>query len=138
MKRNVILFTLFMITFAGVSQAATTTGTVSIHNNTFMQYVVNTTGSLAFEFCPAIPVVLLETRFTLSASGGAGNFTATLDNGTTSTLDVNMRTVDMTSASSVHWIPVNPIILKASDVMDFAYPNANLKTYGLEVVYRRL
>jgi len=134
----VVLLTLLLLAFAGVSQAALTTGTVPIHNNTFAHYAINTTGSLAFKFAPAQPVVIQEIRFKLSASGGAGSFTAALDNGTTSTLDVVFITEDMTSASNILQTYPMPLVLKSTDAIDFAYPNANNKTYGLEVVWRRL
>lgn len=136
--RKLLLFGLLFLLMASVSQAALTTGTVPIHNNTFSTFATSTTKAVAFEVRLGERVALEEVRFHLSAAGGAGNFTVTLDSGTNAALDLEMHSVDMTSAKDVHWVPVRPIMLRASDAIDFAFANASDRTYGLEMIWRRL
>jgi len=71
----------------------------------------------------------------LSAVGGAGDFTITIDANAGSTYDTVIFTQDMTSATDVVWIPERPIFLRSGDKLIFAYTNANNRAYGLEVAW---
>lgn len=95
------------------------------------------TGSaaLATTVAPGKKWALLEMRLHLSAAGGAGTLTATMDAGAGAAYDCVLFSQDMTSATDVHWQPTRPIPFGATDELDFAWANASAKTYGLEVVY---
>jgi len=76
-----------------------------------------------------------EVRLHLSAAGGAGSFTATLDSGHGATYDAVLTTQDMTTATDYVWRPARPVYLGPDDDLDLAYPNANDRAYGVEVLY---
>jgi hypothetical protein len=99
--------------------------------------VSNTTGSsaIAKSLTSTDEWIVKEFRLHLSAVGGSGNLTVTLNAGSGSAYDVVLKTVDMTEVIDWYWAPDNPIILKTTDAIDIAWANANGKTYGLEVVY---
>lgn len=71
----------------------------------------------------------------LSAAGGAGNFTATLDAQAGTEYDVNIITNDMTADIDVLFVPDRPLYFDSGDKIVFAWANAGGKTYGLEVKY---
>lgn len=78
---------------------------------------------------------LKEVRIHLSAAGGAGDFTATVDNGVGAAYDLQIIKQDMTSVLDLVWQPTAPMAFEATDEIDFAWANAGTKTYGLEVIY---
>jgi len=86
------------------------------------------------------PSELVCVKLHLSAAGGAAeNFTITND--TTYVADVYDTVYfsqDMNTTTDVLWVPDQPIPLSIGDVLDFAYNNANTRTYGLEIVYRKV
>lgn len=136
MKRFIIAG-LFLIILCGIAPAQTT-GTKTIQHVTHSFWTHHTTGALSHSLDQSTPLVILEVRLKLNAAGGAGNFTITLNHGTNAALDVVMVTQDMTTATSVHWIPTRPVVLSRDDVLDCAYANANNKTYGCEIIWREL
>lgn len=71
----------------------------------------------------------------LSAAGGAGNFTVTVDSGLGATYDTVIYTVDLTALTDVMWIPTRIIYLQNGDKLVFAFANANNRAYGLEAVW---
>lgn len=91
--------------------------------------------ALALTVAPGKPWVLLEMRIHLSAVGGSGNLTATMDAGAAAAYDTVLFTQDMSAIADKHWQPTRPIPFSATDELDFAWANAGTKTYGIEVVY---
>jgi hypothetical protein len=102
--------------------------------------VLNATGALAIAttLAPAQSFRLKEVRIHLSAVGGAGNFTATVDAVNGAAYDLNIITQDMTAVVDYIWQPDTPLQFEAGDEIDFAWANANGRTYGLTVVYELL
>ena len=81
---------------------------------------------------------LESVKLHLSAAGGAGSFTITVDANAGATYDVVIFTQDMTTSTDVLWIPERPVILRNGDKLIFAYTNANNRAYGLEVGWNSL
>ena len=69
----------------------------------------------------------------LSAAGGAGNLTVTVDANAGAAYDVVLKTIDMTSITDWVWQPERPIELASGDKVVIAWANAGEKTYGLTV-----
>lgn len=95
------------------------------------------TGSaaIAMTVAPGVQWKLIAVRLHLSAAGGAGNLTATMDSGTGAAYDTVLITEDMTSVTDYQYTPQNPWRFE-DDELDFAWANANGRTYGLEVCYK--
>jgi hypothetical protein len=108
--------------------------------NTYLFSVQRATGAvaLAAKLAPGYAFRLHEVRIHLSAAGGAGNFTATMDAGAGAAYDTVLKTQDMTSISDFHWQPTWPLLFAATDEVDFAWANAGTKTYGIEIIYERV
>jgi hypothetical protein len=102
--------------------------------------VLNATGAgaIATTLAPAQSFRLKEVRIHLSAAGGAGNFTATVDAINGAAYDLNIFTQNMTAVTNLIWQPDSPLQFEAGDEIDFAWENAGTKTYGLTVVYELL
>lgn len=81
---------------------------------------------------------LLEIRVHLSAAGGAGNLTATIDAGAGSAYATVVLTQDMTSITDLVFTPDQPITLECADNLVIAWANSGSKTYGVEVVHRNI
>lgn len=98
------------------------------------------TGSaaIATTLAPGVPWQLESIRVHLSAAGGAGDLTATIDNGTNAAYDVLLLTQDMTAVTDLVWTPTRPLEFFAGDELDIAWANAGTKTYGLEIVFKTL
>lgn len=91
--------------------------------------------AVAMTVAPAVKWALREVRIHLSAAGGAGNLTITVDSGTNAVYDTILLTQDMTAIADLAWQPDFPMIFDANDEIDIAWANAGKKTYGIEVVY---
>lgn len=78
---------------------------------------------------------LHELRIHLSAAGGAGNLTVTLDAIAGSEYDTVLLTQDMTSITDLVWQPDVPVHLDNGDKVVIAWANASSRTYGLEVKF---
>jgi hypothetical protein len=98
------------------------------------------TGStaIASTLAPGVAWQLEEIRIHLSAAGGAGDFTATLDHGTGTAYNCVMYTKDMTSITNHVYHFQRPEEFDAATEMDFAWANSNSRTYGLEVVWKAI
>lgn len=78
---------------------------------------------------------LVEVRIHLSAAGGAGDFTITLNANEGDNYDSVIKTQAMTSVVSYVWQPDKPIIFDKGDELDFAWANSSNRKYGLTVIY---
>lgn len=98
---------------------------------------VNVTGdaAIAYTLKPGAKFRLREIRIHLSAAGGAGNLTATVDAAAGAAYDAVVYSQDMTAITDLFYQPTFPIQFEAADKVDFAWPNALSKTYGLSIYY---
>lgn len=71
----------------------------------------------------------------LSAAGGAGNLTVTIDAVAGAAYDTVLLTQDMTSVVDLYWQPDRPIELDNGDKIVIAWANAAGRTYGLTVYW---
>jgi hypothetical protein len=94
--------------------------------------------ALAATLAPDRAFQLLEVRIHLNAAGGAGDLTATLDANAGAAYDINIIKQDMTLVTDYIYQPSIPLQFEKGDEIDFAFANAGLKTYGLEVKYNLL
>ena len=84
----------------------------------------------------ARPINIVAVKLHLSAAGGAAeNFTVTIDSATDAKYDTLLYSQDMTTVQDIAWVPESPIPVMGNDEIDFAYNNANVRDYGLEVTY---
>ena len=83
------------------------------------------------------PFELVGYEVHLSAVGGAGTLTVTLDAADGSAFDTVLGSHDMTSDADVSTMFDPPIPCKANDKIDVAYANANDKTFGIKIFTRR-
>jgi hypothetical protein len=103
------------------------------------KYVTAATGAINFSLDLNTIWQLLEVRIHLSAAGGAGNLTITNDSGIAATVyDTVLATQDMTAVTDYVFKPEIPHAFFEGDVLKIAWPNAQNKTYGLEVIYSKL
>lgn len=94
--------------------------------------------AIATTLAPGRAFQLLEIRIHLSAAGGAGNLTVTVDANAGAAYDLNIITQDMTAVTNLIWQPTYPMHFDSGDEIDFAWLNAGTKTYGLEVKFSPL
>lgn len=78
---------------------------------------------------------LKEVRVHLSAAGGAGNLTVTLDSIAGSTYDTVLMSQDMTSVTDLVWQPDVPVHFDNGDKLVIAWANGSGRTYGFELKY---
>ena len=78
---------------------------------------------------------LHELKIHLSAAGGAGDLTVTLDAAAGTAYDTVLMTQDMTLITDLVWQPDMPVYFDARDKLVVAWDNANLRTFGLEVKF---
>lgn len=104
----------------------------------FNIYTSRATGSSAvsLQVAPGIAWELCELRIHLSAAGGAGNLTATVDAGAGAAYDAVILTQDMTSIADLVYAPDVPIQFDSGDKLDIAWANSGGKTYGIEAKYK--
>lgn len=79
-------------------------------------------------------------KLTLNAAGGTAgeNMTITVDAGANEDYDYQLYSQDMETVRYLNWnIQDNPEPFEKNDELDFAWPNANTREYGLEVYWRR-
>lgn len=72
----------------------------------------------------------------LSAAGGAGDLTITVDANAGAAYDVVILTQDMTAVTDLVWAPERPWYFESGDKLVIAWANANTRTYGLELSWR--
>ena len=95
----------------------------------------NTTGAIALTVSPILPWQLEEIKIHLSAAGGAGNLTVTLDANAGAAYDAIILTQDMTTIIDLVYTPERQLQFDASDKLVIAWANASNRTYGVEVKY---
>lgn len=81
---------------------------------------------------------LEEIRVHLSAAGGAGDLTATLDHEGGAEYDLVLLTQDMSTVADFTWQPDRPLEFGPDTELDIAWANANTRTYGLEIVWKSI
>jgi hypothetical protein len=91
--------------------------------------------AIASTLDPVQTFQLEEFRLHLSAAGGAGNLTITLDAIAGAAYDTVLFTQDMTSVVDLHWQPTRPINFSNGDKLVIAWANASTRTYGLEIIW---
>jgi len=130
-----------MSTYLGTIDADTGNIDTSLNNieKAFTYTADRTTGSAAISktVTPGAAFRLEEVRVHLSAAGGAGNLTVTLDGGAAADVyDTVLLTQDMTSITDLVWKPTRPLVMAhASDAVKIAWANGSSRTYGLTVIY---
>lgn len=77
---------------------------------------------------------LVALRIHLSAAGGAGDLTVTLDSHLGAAYDVVLFRQDMTSVVDLNWMPECCPIHKDDSVV-IAWANGSTVTYGLEAIW---
>lgn len=92
--------------------------------------------AIASTLAPVTAWQLESIRVHLSAAGGAGNLTVTVDSGSGSAYDLVILTQDMTAVTDLVWNPERPMEFSSGDEIDIAWANAGNKTYGLEIVWK--
>lgn len=90
--------------------------------------------AIAMTVAPGGTWQLREIRVHLSAAGGAGNLTATIDSAAGTAYDAIVKTQDMTSVTDLEYQPTYPMTFGAGDILNIAWANASERTYGIEVV----
>ncbi len=98
--------------------------------------VTGTTGAVALVTSATGDLVLESVRVHLSAVGGTGVLTVTVDDNDGAVYDVVLASQDMTSLADYVYIPTNGLNFKAGDKINVNYANAGNKTYGVKVVTR--
>ena len=79
---------------------------------------------------------LIVMRCHLSAAGGAGNLTVTLDSIFGAAYNCVLLTQDMTAVTDLVWSPDKDSgALAVGDKLVIEWANAGAKTYGLEVIW---
>lgn len=98
------------------------------------------TGSAAISSIvnPEVAWQLDSIRLHLSAAGGGGTLTATVDHGTGAVYDVIPFSQNMTTVTDLVWQPERSMEFGASDKVHIEWTNPNSRTYGLEVIWKAL
>ena len=94
--------------------------------------------TIATTLAPKTAWQIESIRVHLSAAGGAGDLTATIDHHNGSEYDVVLLTQDMTTTVDLVWSPARPMEFHKDDKLVIAWANAGGKTYGLEIVWKRI
>ena len=96
-----------------------------------------TTGAEAVDItlAPTTQFRLIEVRAHLSAAGGAGDLTVTVDANQGAAYDTVLKTQDMTLVTDLMYQPDTPFYLDAGDKIKVAWANAGEATYGVTLVY---
>lgn len=96
------------------------------------------TGSAAISYTLTMTQDVLWEEFNihLSAAGGAGTLTITLDANAGAVYDVVLFSQSMVAETDVIYRPERPRALVAGDKLVIAWANANSRTYGLELQWR--
>jgi len=92
---------------------------------------------IAEVFTPTGPCEIIEVRIHLSAAGGAGTFTVSLDSGNGSVYDALLESTAMATVTDI-WLTNVGIILASGDALNFDWANASERIVGIEVVWRTL
>jgi len=94
--------------------------------------------ALSETLSPAIGFELIDVRIHVGvAPTTSENFTITLDSDTAAAYDTLIYTRDMATITDIVWTPEETLKFSPGDSLVFAWDNTDLKTYGLEIRYRR-
>ena len=94
--------------------------------------------AIAETLAPGVAWQLEGISVHLSAAGGAGDLTATVDHSVGSAYDLVVLTQDMTSTTDYIWHLERPLEFDADTELDIAWANAGAKTYGLEIIWKAI
>lgn len=129
MKKILALFLIMSaLVFMGATQVS----------NRMWKDTATGSGAVSSTVAPGVAWRIDSVRIHLSAAGGAGDLTATIDAGAGSAYDVVILTQDMTSVTDFVWFPDRDLIFTSTDELDIAWANGSSRTYGLEVYYVKL
>jgi len=92
-------------------------------------------GAISIIIAPKSAWQLDEIRIHLSAVGGAGNLTATVDANAGATYDTVILTQDMTAVADLVFKPERPLLFDKGDQLIIAWANVGNKAYGVEVKF---
>lgn len=92
--------------------------------------------AIASTLVPGIAWQLESIRVHLSAAGGAGDLTATINHHAGSAFDIVILTQDMTSVVDLVWQPDRPMEYSKKDQLVIAWANGSSRTYGLEIAWK--
>lgn len=92
---------------------------------------------IAEVFTASAPCEILEIRIHLSAAGGAGTFTITLDSLTGPIYDTLLSSTAMATVTDI-WLTNMGVYLAAGDALNFDWENVEQaeRTVGIEVIWR--
>lgn len=77
-------------------------------------------------------------RVHLSAAGGAVENLVIFNNANAgAAYDTVFATYPMNALADINYMPIHAIALADGDVLTITYANTNLRTYGLEIIYRQ-
>lgn len=87
---------------------------------------------------PLVDFYLNEIKIHLSAAGGAGILTISVNSIHGSEYDVIIASQDMTAITDLVFVPDPKLHLLAGDIINVNWANANGRTYGIEMVYTKI
>lgn len=88
-------------------------------------------------FAPGVRFTFEEVRLHLSAASATSeNFVITLQSHKGSVYNVVLYTYDMDTVGDLVYIPATPHVLEVGDSLLLEWTNTNLRTYGLEILYK--
>jgi hypothetical protein len=106
-------------------------------------YKINGAGAGAIHVTSAVPAgrtyQLVSVSLHLSAAPTTGaNFTITLDADAGLEYDTVLYKLDLSTGSTtdLFWQPDQPAYLSGGDVVDVAYSNPDIRTYGVQITVR--
>ena len=101
-----------------------------------------TSGAMADSIAPGVPFQLLGFELAINtAPTTSEDFTVTKNAGMGTAYDTNVYTKDLSDGSVTDIVYYFDVPIKChskDDVIDFAYPNTDNRTYGLTVYWRML
>lgn len=105
-------------------------------SDTIRRHQATGAAAISETISPACPFQLEFLKCHLSAAGGAGDLTVSIDAAAGSAYDIVLKTQDMTAVTDLVWSPERPLCFENGDKILVAWANAGTKTYGLEVGWR--
>ena len=97
------------------------------------------TGPIAESLSVDGPCELICVRLHLSAVGGAAeSFTITNNSDSGAAWDCVYYSQDMNVLADLLWQPEQAVPMLSDDVLDCAWANSNSRTWGLEILFRRV
>ena len=109
----------------------------SVHGISVRQRATGS-AAIAVTLEPTSRFLLKEVRIHLSAAGGAGDLTISLDSGINAVYDVVLMTQDMTLITDLVYQPSKPLEFESLDKILISWANVETKTYGIEILYSKI